>query len=197
MNPKLPGMPHTHCFILRVSLDRIKPTIWRRLAVPSSITLDLLHDILQVVMGWEDYHLHEFTIGERRFTEDPENPDEGEEEWGIVLGHLITKAKAKFGYRYDFGDGWQHTITVERISNVPAGHYLDILCLEGKRSCPPEDVGGPLGYASYLKAMTNRKHHDHEEMLQWRGDFDPEEFDIEKVNRELAKLIRWSRGRKH
>jgi hypothetical protein len=119
MKPKLlPGLPHTHCFYLRVSLDRIKPIIWRRLAVPSSITLDLLHDILQVVMGWEDYHLHEFTFGERRFTEAPEQPEEGEKEWGVVLGHLIPKSKTRFQYAYDFGDGWHHTITVERISNV-------------------------------------------------------------------------------
>jgi hypothetical protein len=197
MNPKAPGMPHTHCYFLRVSLDEVKPAIWREFAVPSSITLDLLHDMLQVILGWEDYHLHEFTFGERRFTEDPEEPDQGEEEWGAVLSTLVGKTKQKFSYAYDFGDGWHHTITVERISQVPADHYVEISCLAGKRACPPEDVGGPSGYASYRKAMARRRHPDHEDMLRWRGEFDSERFDRVEVNAELAKLLRWARGREH
>jgi hypothetical protein len=140
-------------FALKVSLDEVKPLVWRRFFVPATITLDLLHDVLQVVMGWEDYHLHEFLISERRYTEDPEEPEEGEDEWGVVLGHLISKAKTKFHYAYDFGDGWQHTITVEKIGNIPDKHKIEISCTDGKRACPPEDVGAPSGYAHYLKAL--------------------------------------------
>ena len=183
--------------VLCISLDEITPSIWRRLVVPASITLDLLHDVFQVVMGWEDYHLHEFTIGGRRFTEDPEEPDEGIEEAGLVLGDFITNAKSKFNYGYDFGDGWEHTVTVEKMANIPEGHAVDITCLDGKRRCPPEDVGGPPGYANYLEALADPKHEDHKDMLRWRGEFDPKAFDPDRVNRELAKLVRWSRHRKY
>jgi hypothetical protein len=119
----------------------------------------------------------------------PHGSRNGRHIWHLKGGHLARLP--------GFGDGWHHTITVERISNVPSDHYVEISCLEGKRACPPEDVGGPSGYAGYLKAMSSRRHPDHEDMLRWRGEFDPEEFAIEEVNRELAKLVRWSRGRKY
>ena len=195
--PISPSGNQNRYFVLRISLDEIKPPIWRRLVVPASITLDLLHDVFQVVMGWEDYHLHEFTIGGRRYTEALEEPEEGIEEAGLVLGDLITKAKSKFSYGYDFGDGWQHTVMVDKLANIPEGHAVDITCAAGRRRCPPEDVGGPPGYANYLDALSDPKHEEHKDMLRWRGEFDPEAFDPERVNRELAKLVRWSRHRKY
>ena len=185
------------CFVLRISLDKITPPIWRRVVVPASITLDLLHDVFQAVMGWEDCHLHEFAFGERRYTESPEEPDQGDEEYGVVLGDLITKAKSKFTYCYDFGDSWHHTVTVEKVSDIPEGHYVEMLCSDGERHCPPEDVGGSWGYAKYLKALADPKHEEHEDMLNWRGQFDPEAFDPDQVTRELAKLVRWARHRKY
>lgn len=186
----------SHYFILRVALDDIRPPIWRRVVVPADITLDLLHDVLQVTMGWEDYHLHQFTLDGRCFTEDPEEPDHGIDEKGIVLGALIEKVKTRFAYLYDFGDGWRHTVTVERIDPIPPGHAVEITCLAGKRRCPPEDVGGPHGYAAYLDAISDPKHPEHKAMVRWRGAFDPGELDLDAVNHELAKLVRWSRPRR-
>jgi hypothetical protein len=187
---------HKHYFVLRVALDEIKPPIWRRVAVPASITLDLLHDVIQATMGWEDCHLHQFTIGNRRYTEAPENSEEGIDENGVLLGGLLDGAKTKIAYCYDFGDGWQHTVTVEKIEKIPEGHSLEMTCLAGKRSCPPEDCGGPSGYATYLVALADPRHEEHKSMLRWRGAFDPEAFNLDDANRELAKLARWSRRRK-
>lgn len=198
---KVPFDVSNHYFVLRVALDEIKPPIWRRIVTPASIPLDLLHDVLQVTMGWEDYHLHQFTLGSRRFTEftDDDNhddPDIGEDERGMVLGQFISRPRQKFTYTYDFGDGWRHTITLEKVEAIPAGHAVRIHCQTGRRSCPPEDVGGPWGYASYLEALGDPRHEEHKDMLRWRGEFDPEAFDVDEINQRLAWLIRWSRPRK-
>lgn len=185
-----------HCFKLRVALDDVKPQVWRRVAVPASITLDRLHDVLQVVMGWTDSHLHSFTISGQEFTENPEDPDQGAEEHGVVLGMLIRKPRSKFRYLYDFGDGWSHTITVESIDKIPDHHTVRVTCLDGKHRCPPEDVGGPWGYPEFLQAINDPKHEEHQSYLDWcGGSFDPKEFDARAVNLELAKVDRWSRRR--
>jgi hypothetical protein len=180
-----------HCFKLRVALDDIKPQVWRQFVVPASITLDRLHDVLQVVMGWTDSHLHSFTIAGQEFTEDPEEPEQGIEETGIVLGALIRKPRTKFIYLYDFGDGWMHTITIQSVEPIPAGHAVNITCLAGQRRCPPEDVGGPWGYQEFLEAIADPKHPEHHSFLDWcGGSFDAKEFDVKAVNAELAELDR-------
>lgn len=184
-----------HCFTLRVVLDDVKPQVWRRIVVPASITLDRLHDVLQIVMGWTDSHLHSFTIAGQEFTENPEEPDQGVEETGVVLGALIRKPQTKFTYLYDFGDGWSHTIAVESVEKIAGGHAVGVTCLDGKRRCPPEDVGGPWGYAEFLEAIADPKHEEHQSYLDWCGSFDPKEFDAAEVNLELAKMDRWSRRR--
>lgn len=187
----------SHYFTLRVALDDVKPQVWRRLVVPASITLDRLHDVLQVAMGWTDSHLHSFAIAGQDFTENPEEPDQGIEETGVMLGALIHRPRTKFTYLYDFGDGWAHTITVQAVEPIPDGHTVRVTCLAGRRRCPPEDVGGPWGYQAFLHAITDPKHEEHESYLEWCGGaFDPTEFEIDDVNRELAKLGRWSRNRK-
>jgi hypothetical protein len=193
--------PQRHYLVLHVALEGIRPPIWRRVVVPASITLDLLHDVLQVTMGWEDYHLHQFTIAGRRFTEfvsddDHTDTDLGEDENGVVLGTYIEQTKQKFTYEYDFGDGWRHIITVEEIEPIPDRHEAHIKCLTGRRSCPPEDVGGPPGYADYLHALVDPQHEEHQSKLAWRGEFDPDDFDLDDVNHRLAWLVRWSRPRK-
>lgn len=186
----------SHCFKLRVVLDDVKPQVWRRLVVPASITLDRLHDCLQVVMGWTDSHLHSFTIVGQEFTENPEEPEQGVEEQDVVLGMLVRKPRSKFTYLYDFGDGWAHTITVESVDKIPDRHAVRITCLAGKRRCPPEDVGGPWGYPEFLEAIADPKHEEHQSHLDWcGGSFDPTEFDADAVNFDLAKVDRWSRRR--
>src|SRR5208282_1949170 len=185
-----------HCFKLRVVLDDVTPQVWRRFVVPASITLDRLHDVLQIVMGWTDSHLHSFTIAGQEFTENPEEPDQGVEETGVVLGALIRKPGTKFAYLYDFGDGWGHTITVESVDEITDRRAIDVTCLAGKRRCPPEDVGGPWGYTEFLNAIADPGHEEHQSFLEWcGGSFDPKEFDAAAVNLALAKMGRWSRRR--
>jgi hypothetical protein len=94
----------------------------------------------------------------------------------------------KIGYTYDFGDNWEHTVTIEKTLDAePTAKYPR--CTAGKRACPPEDCGGPWGYGEFLTAISDPQHERHEELLEWiDGEFDPEAFDVNDVNRQLAML---------
>ncbi len=184
-------------YVIKISLLDTKPSIWRRFCVPGGITLDRLHDVIQIVMGWQECHLHCFEIDGQRYTESPEDPEvDGQEEAGFKLSDLVSRAKAKFAYKYDFGDGWRHELAVESIGQVPKGHRACIGCMDGKRSCPPEDVGGIDGYAEFLAALCDPNHSEHDSYKEWCGaGFDPKAFDSELTNVELGKYARWSRPR--
>jgi hypothetical protein len=179
---------------LKISLDNVKPKIWRRLVVPGHIRLDLLHDVFQIVMGWQDMHLHTFEIGGRRFSEKPEEDFEGDEEHHYRLDSLIQSSPRSFAYEYDFGDGWWHTITVQEIVEFEPNMTVFPKCVGGKNACPPEDCGGPYTYTDTLKTLRsvgrNRK-----TKPRHKSRFDPCRFDVEHVNLELAKHLRWSRHR--
>ena len=176
---------------LKVTLDHSKPPIWRRVLVPENITLYQLHEILQRVMGWMDCHLHMFTIGGQIYG-DPAD-DEFDElgtknETRYRLNQLGLREKARFSYEYDFGDGWEHTLLVEKILPAEKGVHYPV-CVTGKRACPPEDVGGIWGYEDFLIAIADPGHEEHDEYLQWIGsDFAPEAFDVEAVNEALRPI---------
>ena len=174
---------------LKVTLNNSKPLIWRRIQVNSDITLYKLHQILQVVMGWFNSHLHQFIVrGQYYGTPDPDFGFEVKNEKRIKLNQIVSRAGDKFIYEYDFGDGWKHIILLEKILQPEAGVRYPI-CLEGKRACPPEDCGGIWGYYNLLKAIQDPAHPEHEDMLEWLGDgFDPEEFDLEVINEELKTI---------
>ncbi len=180
---------------IKVTLDDTHPPIWRRILVSGNTTLLKLHDILQIVMGWEDYHLHMYTF-EGLIYGDPADDEYGDlgtiNEADYKLSQLIHHEGQRFSYEYDFGDGWDHTLRVEKI--LPPQEGLSYpMCLKGKHACPPEDVGGVGGYAYFLEAIRDPGHPEHEEYLTWiGGDFDPEAFDLEEVN---SRLRRMGRGR--
>ena len=186
-----PATP-AHIYQIKVTLKHGKPPIWRRIQVPGDVTLAKLHRILQIVMGWADYHLHQFIVGGAYYGE----PHPDYEAWGpemhnerrVKLEQIAPGEKSKFSYEYDFGDGWEHELLVEKIlPPEPGVHYP--CCLKGKRACPPEDVGGIWGYADFLEAIADPDHEDHEDMLEWiGGEFDPEAFDLDEINAELRKL---------
>ena len=181
---------------LKITLLDTKPPVWRRVVVPGEITLDRLHDVIQIVMGWDDYHLHLFKIDGQSYSESPEEEFEGKKEWTYRLCDLVKTAPSSFGYEYDFGDNWHHRVDVEQISKVPEGYKAVTKCLEGKRHCPPEDVGGTSGYAGFLQVIKDPKHPEHKQLLKWAGgSFDPKQFDVDAVNLELLKYARWSRPR--
>ena len=148
---------------LKATLKNSKPAIWRRILVPENSTLSILHDILQIVMGWTNSHLHMFKVDGQIFG-DPEDDETGEldtkNEARYRLNQLSLREKAKFSYEYDFGDSWEHIIQLEKILPAEKGvHYP--LCLDGKRACPPEDVGGVWGYQNFLEAIADPRHEQH------------------------------------
>jgi len=173
----------------KVTLKGSSPAIWRRIQVPDC-TLGELHEVLQVVMGWEDCHLHQFVIrGEHYGPQDPEDAEwdiERKNEEEISISKVVKPGwNARFTYEYDFGDGWQHEIVLEKIIE-PEPNVTYPRCIDGERACPPEDVGGIWGYSGFLEAISNPIHEDHDEKLEWIGGrFDPERFDPNAVNREL------------
>lgn len=183
-------------YLLEIELIDIEPSIWRRFVVPASITLDRLHDVIQIVMGWTDSHLHEFTIGKKRYTEYPESKEDGLECGKYRLGDLIKQKGREFFYHYDFGDGWKHRLVIEENLYPVSTSEAELMCLEGERACPPEDVGGVPGYFEFCNALKDPTHEEHESCMDWSGgDYDSEQFDSESVNWELMKYLRWSRDR--
>lgn len=183
-------------FQLKVTLQDIYPPIWRRIQVWEDASLAQLHRILQIVMGWEDCHLHQFEIGRRIYSvPDPED-DLYErkviDESRVRLREVAPRVGTQFEYLYDFGDGWRHELLLEAIVLPDLGaEYPN--CLDGKRHTPPEDVGASSGYDDYLEALADPEHEEHENMLRWRGPFDPEEFSLPVVNQQLQGQFRAAR----
>lgn len=177
------GMEEKLVYQLKVTLRGSSPPIWRRVQVPADLTLDRLHRVLQVVMGWTDSHLHQFQVGETYFgTPNPEFSFEVKNEKRIRLSEVLRRPKARMVYEYDFGDGWEHDVVLEAaVPATPRGRYP--LVLAGKRRCPPEDVGGIGGYYHFLEAMGDPNHPEHRDMKEWwDAPFDPEEFDVKEIN---------------
>jgi len=174
---------------LKITLDEIKPPIWRRVQVPGTITLPKLHTVIQRVMGWQDYHMHAFRVGETNYGQPVADlVDYMVSENRVKLAQIAPVEKLKFHYEYDFGDDWQHTILVEKILPAEDGQKYPI-CLTGKRACPPEDCGGPWSYPEFLEAIKNPEHPEHEDMLEWVGGvFKPEAFDLDAVNAEIRRI---------
>ena len=175
----------------KVTLRDITPPIWRQLLLPDNFTLGNLHHAIQIAMGWENCHLHAFKIDGVHYTsqESSEMDDmDMENEDVVLLRRIVTQPKQKFTYEYDFGDSWGHEIVVEKMSPFdPQVKYP--VCLAGARACPPEDCGGAFGFCDILDALkAARKTERQKELLEWVGDeFDPERFDLDAVNRCLAK----------
>jgi hypothetical protein len=176
--------------IVRVSITLldVDPAIWRRIEVPTSMTLEGLHDVIQIVMGWADYHLHHFQSGSVMYG--APTPDDREMHDGrkIKLSTALVDGERVFDYVYDYGDNWCCVVVLEAIAPmIPSVTYPRLV--EGARRGPPEDVGGPWGYGEFLEAIADKKHERHKELLEWcGGDFDPQQFDIDEINRRLASL---------
>ncbi|NHU46423.1 plasmid pRiA4b ORF-3 family protein [Rhodococcus sp. A14] len=177
---------------VRVDLEDAKPPIWRRLLLSSELMLDELHAVPQQAMGWTDSHLHQFLVGENkmdRFAEQfhmkfmLDDGADGVLENRVRLDELLAKPTDRLFYRSDFGDGWEHTLVVEKaLSQI--GDDPPALCVGGARACPPEDCGGIWGYLNLLQDPTIA----HEAVPD---DFDPTYFSVEETNaglRDLAAL---------
>jgi hypothetical protein len=181
---------------IRIELRRISPRIWRRVLVPADCTLGRLHAVIQAAMGWSDDHLHEFVVdGTTYGSSNPDSPDEddgGLDEEGVTLAGLGLRTGRRLYYDYDFGDSWEHLITVQRlIVPAPNGWKGVPRCIAGARACPPEDCGGFLGYSHALEILAAPEREldvDDHAFKEWLGTSDPERFDLERVNRRLASV---------
>lgn len=181
---------------LKITLDDVKPAILRRIEVPFNIRLDRLHLAIQAAMGWTNTHFYEIRardvgwgIPDRDWIDGP--LDARKANLGDVLEDVGTKT---LRYLYDFGDGWEHTVKVERLID-PEPDALYPRLIEASGRCPPEDIGGPWGYAELLEAIGNPKHERHNEFKEWfADDFDPNLVDAGWLAEEVATLAkRWSR----
>lgn len=178
----------TDVYQIHVVLRYINPLIWRRLEVPADIKLGRLHRVLQAAMGWTDSHLHAYRTAAGIYgVPDPDFPDETKNERNVRLGKVAQPGDALV-YEYDFGDGWEHEIQIEKTSDAdPTIQYPR--CTAGERACPPEDCGGPPGYQELLDALSDAEHPEHDAMREWAGpDFDPERLDLHLVNQRLWRL---------
>jgi Plasmid pRiA4b ORF-3-like protein len=177
---------------LKITLRGVaKPPIWRRIAVPSTLPLDLLHEVIQQAMGWEDGHLHVFSTPHRDYG--IPDPDLGyADERKVILAKVLARPGTTMRYTYDFGDDWEHDVVLEKV--LPPDPGVGLSCLAGKGACPPEDCGGVWGYASLKEVLADPTHKEHEDLLDWLGldsaaDFDPAQFSLDEVNARLRQLL--------
>ncbi|MCC6176057.1 MAG: plasmid pRiA4b ORF-3 family protein [Chloroflexi bacterium] len=168
---------------LKIVLRDTKHPVWRTVQVAGDVTLRQLHAILQLTMGWESAHLHEFRVDGVSYGEPSDEFDtDVKDERRVRLAQVASEAGASLTYLYDFGDGWEHDVIVEK--NLPPEPRVRYpLCLEGEGACPPEDVGGAWGYDEFLAAIHDPSNEQHDEMLEWVGGaFDPGRFDVRATN---------------
>lgn len=191
--PAAKGAP-LQIYQLKITLQGTKPPVWRRFQTRSDTKLTRLHSMLLDIMGWSGYHLYEFGVDGLHYT-GPEELEEDIYDRGlqdgskVQLSQVMSEVGDKIVYVYDFGDGWQHAIKLEKILDpVPGENYP--ICLAGARNCPPEDCGGPGGYADLLKTLADPSDPEHEQMKEWVGPhYDPERFLLELVNRDLWRRV--------
>lgn len=193
------GKRNAQVYEIKIILLGTKPSIWRRLRVPGDANLGWLHAVFQVAMGWTNSHLHHFLTSDARYADPRHTEDMGfgeepdQDETKARLMQIVPHEGDQFGYEYDFGDSWEHEITVEKILPHAAAAATTAHCLDGNRACPPEDCGGIWGYAELIKTLKDPKHPEHKAMQEWLGrPFNADTVDVAKTNFWLRKL-KWPR----
>jgi hypothetical protein len=188
-------------YYLRITLKGSKPPIWRDILVPSYISLENLHYVIQTVMGWGNCHLHQFIAEKVLYTEgikesdsdaddlparDVEIQDRNEKKY--TVSQLLQKVDTSIIYEYDLGDSWTHQIKLKKILPADANAHQP-RCIKGEQACPPEDCGGIWGYTDMLETLRHTDDTENAQLIAWFGkDFNPSHFDIEAVNRTLRHL---------
>jgi hypothetical protein len=184
-------------FQFKIQIQDIqKPPVWRRVLVPSHITFDQFHQIIQAAFGWEDRHLYQFSksgYSSAVFYKIPDDYDDEEDTFDsrtTFISEVFNMPKQTFVYIYDFGDDWKHKIVLEEISMMDSEHSI---CLAGKAACPPEDCGGVPGYYNLIEVLNDSKNPDAKNMRNWLGlrkheRWDVDFFDISEVNNRLSQL---------
>ena len=166
------------------------PSIWRSFQIMDDYRLDHFHQVLQIVMGWDNYHLHRFTIQGKHYEMNMPHImnlyEEGENEVKYFLHDFNLQQNEEIAYLYDFGDSWEHLIEVE---DIIEGELIVPICLAGKNAGPREDSGGIHHYQHLVKIIKNPSHPDYEEFKTWLPEnFDATLFDILSLNKELKRF---------
>ena len=188
-------------FRVRLDLHGAKPPVWRRLEVPGDLPLPRLHDVIQAAMGWTNSHLHRFRTGSDHRSPyfvtnfDIDEGDDGVLEDDVRLDQLVAAEGDELWYEYDFGDGWDHELVVEKVLDAPPA---TVRCTGGRMACPPEDCGGLGGYAELAafvrsgyddallpEVFDNAAHARDWLPLDWR----PDDFDVEEINAVLSVAV--------
>jgi hypothetical protein len=178
---------------VRIELLGTDPLIWREVEVPTSVTLKVLHDVVQITMGWFDCHLWEFTVNGMTY-----GMPIGDDFWGggptvnatkVRLRDVLKPRRTRIDYLYDMGDSWEHRLTVTNIRqgdpNTSYPNYIG-----GEWACPPEDIGGIPGFYDALDALADPAHPEHEEMTEWLADYDPKEIDELPLKIALGRIAK-------
>lgn len=185
---------------LKIDLNFIRPTITRTVLVPDDYSFYQLHHVIQISMGWANYHL--FAFREKEYViELPNEFDDEDFGFGakfkkidpgsILLKEYFNAEKVKIKYEYDFGDSWEHTVTLQKIIDSEKEKIYPT-CIKAKQNCPPEDCGGFPGYLHLVEIMQKRKGKEYREILEWLGgEYDPVEIDIEAINENLADIDKY------
>lgn len=177
---------------MRITLRDVKPAIWRRVVIPSTWRLDEVANVLLAAMGWTNSHLHCFVIGEFRYDMVGDWSDGDElDERDFTLRDAFDEVGRTARFEYDFGDGWEHDLLLESV-RIATKADRDPYCVAGKRSCPPEDCGGPYGYGELLQLQkSGPKTEWDRERLEWFGDFDPAAFDADEATEAMQNAYSW------
>ncbi|MDQ6988168.1 MAG: plasmid pRiA4b ORF-3 family protein [Mariprofundaceae bacterium] len=181
---------------IKVTLKNIHPSIWRRLLVPANCTMDALHCAIQTTMGWSDVHLYAFRTQNRRIEiPDPDMLDAGwsncleAEDSAKICFNEVAGVGDELNYDYDFGDGWEHSILIEKAIETDDISARKAECLKGKHACPPEDCGGPWGYQRLLELLATPDREldsDEKQTVEWiGGEWNAEAFDLDDVSQAL------------
>jgi hypothetical protein len=177
---------------IRITIDKIAPPIWRLIAIPETFSLNQLHHTIQISFGWTNSHLYMFgdddnRIGDPILWEDSESPTLWDKK--LKITDVLQNVGDELKYEYDMGDGWKHTVVLEKIEERA---LAGVKCLDGARNAPPEDCGGVHGYHELIHHRYHPEEDGYIELIEWLGDeYDSELFDLKAVNKELRGLVKY------
>jgi Plasmid pRiA4b ORF-3-like protein len=179
---------------IRITLEDIKPAVWRRVELPITNSLKTLHLAIQACMLFENYHLFRFDVGDAaygiRFDDDDAFMIRTRDASNMRIGKLVERDITGFTYTYDFGDNWRHRIEIEAVlPAIPGANYPRFV--DGERRAPPEDVGGTPGFEEFLNAMADPRHPARASMIEWYGGlFDSADISADEISARMAKLTK-------
>ncbi len=177
-------------FEFKVQIKGVKPSVYRVIQVPSDFTFFQLHVAIQIAFDWENAHWHIFNIdGEEIGIDDDDAFVPPLDETAIKLNEKVHSIKQKSEYTYDFGDNWDHQITLMKILNKKEDETYP-KCVRGARNSIPEDIGGVWGFMEFKEIINDKNHPRYKEMSEWyeATEYDEDDFDKNLLNKEYEKF---------